>query len=149
MARHVSPFEGVETSPAPQPLSKRDLRRNKMAEKLQSMIDTFQANQHSHYRAQLQAVQVDMTLILRADPYSQLGDGSGGGGGVLDDSGEDIRQAVEAVGAQIPNDEAAQKDFHALAGSKYREFVRKVNGSVEQRDADLVALHVGPHANIM
>lgn len=105
------------------------------------MIDSFDSNQHSHYRAQLQAVQVDMTLILRADPYSQL-DGSTGSGVLLDDSGEDIRQLVESMGAQVPNDEAAQKDYYHLAGTRYKEFVRQVNDCVEQRDADLTALHV-------
>jgi hypothetical protein len=49
---------------------------------------------------------------------------------------------VESTGAQIPNDEAAQKDYYHLAGTRYKEFVRQVNDSVEQRDADLVALHV-------
>ncbi|KAK5175446.1 uncharacterized protein LTR77_000585 [Saxophila tyrrhenica] len=136
MARPRSPLESP--SPPAQPLSKRDLRRNRIVERLQSMVDEFSTNQHQHYRAQLQAVQVDMTLILRADPYSQ---DDGEGNGMLDDAGEDIKREVEAIAAQVPDDEAAQRDYHALAGSRYREFVRQVNDGVERRDAGLTALH--------
>jgi hypothetical protein len=109
-------------------------------DKLQSMIDGFASNQHAHYRAQLQALQVDMTLVLRADPYPSAG---GEWSGVLDDGGEEIRSLVEQTGATLPNDEAAQKDFQAMAGSWYREFAREVNDCIEQRDAELTALHVG------
>lgn len=147
MARHGSPFEG-SPSPAPQPLTKRDIRRNRIMERLQTMIDSFSGNQHQHYRAQLQAVQVDMTLILRADPYAQIGDAEGGNGGMLDDSGEEIRQMVESIGAQVPDDEAAKRDYWAVAGNRYKEFVRQVNDCVEQRDAELTALHVSLRSEI-
>ncbi|KAK3699283.1 hypothetical protein LTR37_016526 [Vermiconidia calcicola] len=109
-------------------------------EKLQGMIDSFSSNQHQHYRAQLQAVQADMTLILRADPYAQAEDPTSRGG-ALEHGGEEIRSLVESMGAQLPNDEAAQRDYYALAGSRYREFVRQVNDCLEQRDANLTALH--------
>ena len=139
IARHGSPFE-PSASPQPAPLTKRDIRRHRMVEKLQGMVDSFSSNQHQHYRAQLQAVQADMTLILRADPYStSFAEASTG---VLEDGGEEIRSMIESMGAQLPTDEAAQRDYWALAGSRYRNFVRQVNDSVEQRDADLTALYV-------
>ena len=81
-----------------------------------------------------------MTLILHADPYSTTF--SEAAGGILEDGGEEIRSLVENMGAQLPADEAAQRDFWALAGSRFRDFVREVNDCVEQRDADLTALHV-------
>ena len=65
-------------------LTKRDVRRNRVTERLQGMIDSFSANQHKHYRAQMQAVQVDMTLVLRADPYD---------GGPLEDNAEEVQAA--------------------------------------------------------
>ena len=126
-------------SPAPPPLTKRDVRRNRIMDKLQSMIDGFSSNQLAHYRAQLQALQVDMTLVLRADPYPS---GDGEWSGVLEDGGDETRALVEQAGAHLPEDEAAQKDFQSMAGSYYREFAREVNDCIEQRDADLVALHV-------
>ena len=98
------------------------------------MVRSFDGNQYQHYRTQLSAVQVDMNLIMRADLYS----------GMLEDDGEAVRRAVEETGVQemLPEDEAVQKDYWALAGARYREFVREVNDCVEERDADLTALHV-------
>lgn len=116
-------------------MTKRDVRRSRMAEKLQQMMDSFSSNQNHHYRAQLQAVQVDMNLILRADPYE---------GVPLEDGGDEIRSLVEGMGADAGmSDEAAQRDYWAMAGNRYRTFVREANDAIEQRDADLTALHVG------
>ncbi|QIW97724.1 hypothetical protein AMS68_003242 [Peltaster fructicola] len=129
VARHTDSLSPPPNQPT---LTKRDVRRNRMMDKLQYMIDSFAANQHQHYRAQLQAIQADMTLILRSDPYE---------GVPLDDNGEDIRAVIETMGANLPPDEAAQKDYFAMAGSEYRSYVREVNNAIEQRDADLVALH--------
>lgn len=107
------------------------------------MITAFSANQNQHYRAQLQGVQVDMTMVLRADPYSVES--------VLEDSYEGIRELAESImkgdvtghgGVSLPSDEAAKGDYWSLAGKRYTEFVRDVNNSVEERDADLTALHV-------
>lgn len=133
--RHGSPYERDSPSPVPQPqMTKRDVRRNRMVEKLQQMMDSFNANQHQHYRAQLQAVQVDMNLILRADPYEGI---------PLEDGGDEIRSLVEGMGANMPGDDSAQRDYWAMAGNRYRTFVREANDAIENRDADLTALHVG------
>lgn len=112
-------------------------------ERLQAMVDGFSANQNQHYRAQLQGVQVDMTLVLRADPYST--------DVPLGDSHEDIRELVESVvqsdaqgngGITLPEDENIKTDFWATAGRRYGEFAREVNDAIERRDADLTLLHV-------
>lgn len=75
-----------------------------------------------------------MTLVLRADPYAPE---------PLADGAEDVRRMVESVmsSVNVPSDEAAQKDFWAMAGRKYGEFVREVNDAMEKRDAELTALH--------
>lgn len=107
------------------------------------MVNTFSANQNQHYRAQLHAIQVDMTLVIGADPYTAEAP--------LDDSGEEIRELVERLlapdaqgngGIPLPNEDAARTDFWALAGKRYGEFVREVNDAIEQRDAELTSLHV-------
>lgn len=106
------------------------------------MMNTFSSNQHNHYRAQLQGVQVDMTLVLRADPYRD---------GPLDDSHDDIKALVENImardangsgGVSLPNDQAARDDYWTIAGKRYTEFVRNVNDAIEERDADLAQLNV-------
>ncbi|KAK4627271.1 hypothetical protein CLAFUW4_04948 [Fulvia fulva] len=147
--REASPF-GPSPSPQPtQPLTKRDVRRNRIMEKLNGMLDGFNQNQHQHYRAQLQAVQVDMTLVLRADPY--------GPDAPLGDQPDDIQDAIQTVmradangnaGLSLPQDEAAQQDYWAVAGKRYTDFVREVNDAIERRDADLTALHNGYNASL-
>ncbi|KAK5126117.1 hypothetical protein LTR85_011472 [Meristemomyces frigidus] len=140
MARPHSPFE-ASPSPQPQPPTKRDIRRNRIMERLQTMVDSFAGNQHNHYRAQLQAVQVDMTLVLRADPYANEGP--------LEDGGEEIRAMVESMmGTASIGDEAAQRDYLAMAGRRYGEFVREVNDCLEKRDSGLTALHDNYHSSV-
>ena len=143
VARHGSPAHELSPSPPPQPLTKRDVRRNRITEKLQGMITAFTTNQHQHYRAQLQGIQVDMTLVLRADPY--------GAEGPLADAREDINALVENImkgepngsgGVTLPDDEAARQNYWSIAGKQYAEFVREANDALEERDAELTALHV-------
>ncbi|KAK5115232.1 hypothetical protein LTR62_001432 [Meristemomyces frigidus] len=133
-------------SPLPAHPTKRDVRRTRIADRLQMMIDSFSTNQPSHYRAQLQAVQVDMTLVLRADPYD---------GQPLLDSGEDVSALVESrlaastfVGGSDAEGGAVQRDYLALAGRRYAEFAGEVNDELEQRDADLAALHNAYHSSV-
>ncbi|KAL1306297.1 hypothetical protein AAFC00_004382 [Neodothiora populina] len=98
------------------------------------MIDTFSSEQHQHYRAQLQAIQVDMTLILRANPYNNV---------PLDDDAEEMEAEMEKItGGNLPHltDEAAKRDYAALAGKRYHDYVQDINRAMEQRDADLTAL---------
>lgn len=126
----------MSASPPPAPLSKRDKRRNNITDKLSDMIETFAADQHQHYRAQLQAIQVDMTLILRASPYNNV---------PLDDDAEDIEAEIEKItGGNMPHitNDAAKKDYAALAGKRYHDYVQDINKAMEQRDADLTALKV-------
>lgn len=130
----------MSASPPPAPLSKRDKRRNNITDKLSDMIETFAADQHQHYRAQLQAIQVDMTLILRASPYNNV---------PLDDDAEDIEAEIEKItGGSMPHitNEAAKKDYAALAGKRYHDYVQDINKAMEQRDADLTALKVSSYA---
>lgn len=107
------------------------------------MVSSFSANGHQHYRAQLQAIQVDMTLLIGSDPYRT--------GGPLDDSYDEIRTLVDNIvqaqpngvgGINLPDDEAARNDFYSIAGKRYGEFVRNINNAIEERDAELTALHV-------
>lgn len=141
MARQRSPLD-PSPSPPPQsqPLTKRDVRRQRINDKLGGMIKSFDSNQQMHYQAQMRAVQVDMNLVLRADLHAAASTGEDGA--LLEDGGDEIRKMVEEASVALPDDEAMQRDYWNLAGSRYREFAREVNDCVEQRDADLVALHV-------
>lgn len=115
-------------------MSKRDKRRATVLEKLTDMVDTFSKDQHQHYRAQLQAIQVDMTLILNADPYESA---------PLDDSPQATEEQIERLTqGNIPSGKAARDDFLAMAGRRYNEYAQRINHAMEQRDADLTALKV-------
>lgn len=133
----------TSASPPAVPLSKRDKRRNNITDRLSDMIETFAADQHQHYRAQLQAIQVDMSMILRANPYNNT---------PLDDHAEDIAAEIEKItGGSMPqlSNEAAKKDYLALAGKRYHDYVQDINRAMEQRDADLTALKVSLLSDIL
>ncbi|KAF1977560.1 hypothetical protein BU23DRAFT_527063 [Bimuria novae-zelandiae CBS 107.79] len=118
-------------SPQPQ-VSKRDKRRNMLADKLSEMMASFSDNRDSHYRAQLAALQADINLILKADPYSNK---------PLDDSGEEAAELITSImGSNVPNGPSAGTDYVAQCGKYYGRFVDSVNDAIEDRDRDLTML---------
>lgn len=121
------------TSPQPM-LSKRDKRRNQLAEKLQEMITSFSDNRDSHYRAQLAALQADITLIVKADPL---------GNKPLDDDGKEAAELIaQIMGSNIPSAPSAATDYVAQVGKQYGKFVDSVNDAMEERDYNLTMLWV-------
>lgn len=141
MARNHSPSPAdlimrTSGSPVPQPQSKRDKRRTMLGEKLNDMVASFNSNLRPHYEAQANAIQIDINLILRADPYQNK---------PLDDDPEEINNLIQATVAgklQFPPDTAAEEDFVADAGKLYTGFVHEVNDAMEERDSNLTLLHV-------
>ena len=106
-----------------------------MSERLQEMISNFNANLRPHYEAQASAIQVDINLVLRANPYENT---------PLEDSTEEIEKQIAAVvGDKIPADAVAREDFVAEAGKMYSEYIRRVNDAMEDRDVNLTLLNVG------
>ncbi|KAF2866987.1 Sds3-like-domain-containing protein [Massariosphaeria phaeospora] len=138
MARNRSPSPAGNlppghsaTSPQPQP-SKRDRRRNMLAEKLSEMMSSFSDNRDSHYRAQLAALQADINLILKADPYANK---------PLEDGGEEASELItQIMGNNIPTAPSAGTDYIAQCGKQYARFVDGVNDAMEERDYNLTML---------
>ncbi|KAF2642865.1 hypothetical protein P280DRAFT_497581 [Massarina eburnea CBS 473.64] len=138
MARHRSPSLGDHfplghsaTSPQPQ-VSKRDKRRNMLAEKLTDMMASFSDNRDSHYRAQLAALQADINLILKADPYANK---------PLEDGGEEATELItQVMGNNMPTAPSAGTDYIAQCGKHYARFVDAVNDALEERDYNLTML---------
>ncbi|KAF1957007.1 hypothetical protein CC80DRAFT_491862 [Byssothecium circinans] len=139
MVRHRSPSPGDNlslghgaTSPQPQ-VSKRDKRRNMLADKLSEMTATFSDNRDNHYRAQLAALQADINLISKADPYNNK---------PLEDGGEEAAELVaQILGNTIPSAPSAGTDYVAQCGKNYARFVDAVNDAMEDRDYKLTMLH--------
>ncbi|KAF2145211.1 uncharacterized protein K452DRAFT_221727 [Aplosporella prunicola CBS 121167] len=137
-ARSLSPPADIPlghsaTSPPPLlPLSKRDKRRTMLSDKLGDMVAGFSDNRDQHYRAQIQAVQADMALIMRADPYQNK---------PLDDSGDDVNDTIQATtGAHQPQPGTASSDYVAQVGRFHSRFVEEVNNAMEDRDVALTML---------
>ena len=121
--------------PPPQPLSKRDKRRSVLSEKLNELTNSFANNRDSHYRQQLQALQVDMNLITRADPYRDA---------PFDDMGDEIAELVaQTTGGNTQGGAGpGQSMVASLAGRWYAQYVEEINDAIEVRDADMTMLEV-------
>ncbi|KAF1944806.1 hypothetical protein EJ02DRAFT_463892 [Clathrospora elynae] len=140
MARNGSPSPADHfplghsaTSPQPQP-SKRDKRRTMLADKLAEMMASFSDNRDSHYRAQLAALQADINLIMKADPYANR---------PLEDDGEEASGLIAHImGSNVPTAPSAGTDYIAQCGKHYSRFVGAVNDAMEERDYNLTMLLV-------
>ena len=118
-------------SPSPQllPISKRDKKRNQHIQYQQDLIEDFTLNRDPHYKAQLIALQYDMSLITQADPYNPE---------PIEDSPDEIARAVEEAAAGTPY----QADMSKMAGRWYSEFVHEVNEAKEAKEIELTRLKV-------
>jgi hypothetical protein len=115
-------------------VTKRDKKKNMMTERLTDIISQFSTNLRPHYEAQANALQVDITLITRANPYQNK---------PLEDVPDRVDELVYGmVNNQIPASPVAESDFVAGAGKRYTEFVHQVNDSMEERDCNLASLAV-------
>jgi hypothetical protein len=136
--RSLSPVDNFPlghsaNSPQPQ-VSKRDKRRNMLAEKLTDMMASFSDNRDSHYRAQLAALQADISLILKADPYANK---------PLDEDGEEASELItQIMGPNLPSAPSAGTDYIAQVGKHYSRFVEAVNDAMEERDVNISMLFV-------
>lgn len=128
----IEPIGGTTNSPPPA-LSKRDKRRTMLSERLTEMVSAFGANLRPHYEAQVNAINIDISLILQADPYQNK---------PLEDDPEEIQAKVTAMAGNNVPAEVARDDFAAGAGKMYTEFVHRVNDAMEERDVNLTFLAV-------
>lgn len=114
-------------TPPPLPLSKRDKRRTQLSERLAEITAMFSANRDQHYREQLGAIQVDMSLIMHADPYSNV---------PLPDTGDEIADLVQSVagGNSQFMMQAMNGGVVSIAGKIYSDFAGEVNDAMEERD---------------
>lgn len=119
------------TNSPPQQVSKRDKRRIMLSDRLDELTKSFSNNRDAHYREQLQAIQIDMNLIMEADPH---------GSGTLPNQPDEIDQLVADNIKAVSRKALGQAP--PRAGRIYADFARAVNDAVEDRDAALVAHQV-------
>ena len=144
LAGTSSRFNRHSPSPTlPQPLSKRDKKRNVMENRLAEISTSFAENRDHIYRKQLQALQADMNYIQAARLYDNV---------PLDEIGDEGQEeattsAASAAGsfqnahqAHLPNHRRLEPSHRT--GPRTAEFIQEVNDAMEQRDADLTTIVV-------
>lgn len=118
-------------------LSKRDKRRGMLFDKVNEMVDYFMTNQYDFYFAQLSALQCDMNLIHRSDPFES---------GPLDSSPETVSILVDEVRKETtrnrPIAAEAEETFAAMKGRFYSQYADEINAAIERRDAELTMAYV-------
>ncbi|KAI9673802.1 MAG: hypothetical protein M1829_003920 [Trizodia sp. TS-e1964] len=125
-------------------MSKRDKRRLNLADRLTEVNTSFVHNSEFHYRQQLQALQIDMSLITRADAYAEH---------PLADSSSDIIElvgsamssshgaaAAAAGGVNAGGQKRTEGDLSPMSGFWLSKFMDEVNNAIEQRDTQLTQL---------
>jgi hypothetical protein len=125
-------IERQQSNSPPQPMSKRDKKRNLLAERLAEITAQFSANRDVHYREQLQALQIDMNLIMEADGHGR--EPLPNTPAEIDELvQENIRKSMmKSIGPTAP----------PRAGKVFADFAKEVNDSMEDRDAALVTHRV-------
>jgi hypothetical protein len=112
-----------------------------LSDKLQDMVAAFSENRDTHYKAQLAAVQADMNLIMRADPYANK---------PLEDNGQEAAELIHTIlGNGTPPAPSAATDYVAQVGSHYSRFVEAVNDAMEERDYNLSMLWVSSQIQVL
>lgn len=112
----------------PQQLSKRDKRRTMLADRLVEITDQFSNNRDHHYRTQLQALQIDMNLIMEAKTNGKT---------PLPDSSEEIDALVRGNIEKTMRPSLGHEISPSRAGKIYSDFAKDVNDAMEERDAAL------------
>lgn len=113
----------------PVPISKRDKRRNLLADRLTELSQDFKGNRDGYYRSQLHAIQTDVQLIMDADVYDEENP--------LPDLAEDIRKLVHRVKNTIHQSNGMASEVSPIAGKLYSEFIQEIQDALEKRDAEL------------
>ncbi|EAQ83807.1 hypothetical protein CHGG_10211 [Chaetomium globosum CBS 148.51] len=116
------PDRRVNGSPPPAQ-SKRDKRRQMLADRLASLSDKFGKDKDQAFREQLHKIQIDTTLVMKVDPYVDR---------PLDNFEQD-QQRLQ----QLNGDADGQSGSQTLldrAGPRFAQWMEKVQDLVEQRD---------------
>lgn len=127
------PDRRSNASPPPgqsQSQSKRDKRRQMLAERIATLSDKWSKDRDQTFREQLQKIQIDTSLVMRVDPYVDR---------PLDSFEEDQRQLNQLNGA---DSDGVPRSLLDMAGPKFAKWMEKVQDLAEQRDYALTKFKV-------
>ncbi|KAK1761476.1 Sds3-like-domain-containing protein [Echria macrotheca] len=112
-------------SPPPaQSQSKRDKRRQMLTERLATLSEKIGNNRDLAFREQLQKIQIDISLVMRVDPYADR---------PLDNFEED-QQKLRQLELNGDDNPSRQKSLLEMAGPKFSQWMETIQDLVEQRD---------------
>jgi len=112
----------------PQPLTKRDKKRQAVEQRIKEISDTFAAQRESHLRNQLNALHRDIQFVNRAEVYTNK---------PLDEIADDVFSDIASQQGSVDGESKAP-----ALGRLAAEFVEDVNDALEERDASITATHV-------
>ncbi|KAK3946327.1 Sds3-like-domain-containing protein [Diplogelasinospora grovesii] len=122
-----APAKNVGRANSPPPTqSKRDKRRQMLAERLASLTEKCSRDRDQSYREQLQKIQIDTSLVMRIDPYVDR---------PLDGFEEDQKKLAQLNGDA--DDHQGPRTLLEMAGPKFSKWMENVQDLVEQRDYTL------------
>ncbi len=115
-----------------QQVSKRDKRRTALAHRLEEITNQFSSNRDQNYRNQLQALQLDMNLIMEADPHSKE---------FLPNDRDAIDNLIKAHFTKATMKQVGP-NAPSRAGKMYADFAKEINDAMEERDTHLTSHEV-------
>jgi hypothetical protein len=124
------PDRRLNGSPPPAQ-SKRDKRRQMLADRLASLSDKLGKDRDQAFRDQLHKIQIDTTLVMRVDPYVDR---------PLDNFEAD-QQRLNQLNGDDP--EHGPQTLLDRAGPRFSKWMEKVQDLMEQRDYALTKYKVG------
>lgn len=114
-------------SPAAASQSKRDRKRQALADRLSALNDKLQRDRDLTYRDQLQKIQYEVGLVQRFDPYDS---------NALEKAAELLQEHRQAQGPPVLADGA--RSLMDMAGIRFPDFIDEVEDLIEIRDFQLV-----------
>lgn len=129
----LRPDRRTNGSPLPaQSQSKRDKRRQMLADRLATLSERMAKDRDQAFREQLQKIQIDTSLVMRVDPYVDR---------PLDNFEEDQRKLQQANG-DPDGHLGGPRSLLEMAGPKFPQWMETVQDLVEQRDYALTKYKV-------
>lgn len=104
-------------------LSKRDKKRQMLADRLAALTEKFSRDRDRVYREQLQKIQVDTNLIMRVDAYAER---------PFDALEEEHRQLSQSNGDA--ENRPGQRTLLEMAGPRFQDWIHGLQDLVEERD---------------
>lgn len=102
--------------------SKRERKRQLLQDRLQQMSENFTRGRDNAYREQLQKIQLDTSLVMRVDPYSD----------------RPLEALEDQHIAPLQNtDPSTARTLLEMAGPRFKEWMQDVEDLLEERDYEI------------